>query len=380
MGHDTLAWEASGGWTYALPDPLGSVRQTVDAAGDLTAAREPVLSVAEGWTPYGVEVNGAQSGLGFTGEWFDADVGLQYLRARWYDAEVGRFTRVDPWYGNLERPQSQGGFSYVVNNPIRLLDPLGLCETDPYDPYVDYDCWRIAYDISAVSGGLSVFGQLSYEGLRDYYHKFFIVSNPDRPSLHRLSESPDEIIRFSMKQPGDMDCGLTSLAMAITLLQYRQYGIDNRGRSPQQVINLAKVIPVSGYTPEGGNWSFTIGRVARHLGWQVRFTMLNQKQDLVSAIDRDEVTLVAYGEMEYAERQTCYWSPLPGGGGCVTTTAVPVKLHWAHMMLLYAYSETTKHFGFLDPSELYYQQIHWIPEHDFLAKWNSLFSQMWRIQ
>ena len=46
VGHDTLGWEASGGWTYALPDALGSVRHETDSAGTAVAAREPVLSVA----------------------------------------------------------------------------------------------------------------------------------------------------------------------------------------------------------------------------------------------------------------------------------------------------------------------------------------------
>jgi hypothetical protein len=41
VGHDTLGWEDAGGhvlsevegWTYAVPDALGSVRQAVDALG-----------------------------------------------------------------------------------------------------------------------------------------------------------------------------------------------------------------------------------------------------------------------------------------------------------------------------------------------------------
>jgi RHS repeat-associated protein len=58
-----------------------------DAAGAVVSGRE--------WTPYGVEVGAAQAGLGYTGEWWDAAVGLQYLRARWYAPQIGRFTRMD---------------------------------------------------------------------------------------------------------------------------------------------------------------------------------------------------------------------------------------------------------------------------------------------
>ena len=127
VGHDTLGWEMSDSWTYALPDALGSVRQSVDAAGAVVAAREPVLSVAEGWTPYGVEVGDAQAGLGYTGEWFDANVGLQYLRARWYDVARGRFTSRDPWEGETRKPLTANPYLYALANPIIQVDPTGLC-------------------------------------------------------------------------------------------------------------------------------------------------------------------------------------------------------------------------------------------------------------
>ena len=58
------------------PDALGSVRQAADGVDAVTAARE--------WTPYDVEVSGAQASLDYTGKWWNAAVGLQYLRARWY--------------------------------------------------------------------------------------------------------------------------------------------------------------------------------------------------------------------------------------------------------------------------------------------------------
>ena len=76
IGYDTLGWQTGTAWTFVLPDALGSVRQETDADGVVTAVRE--------WSPYGEELGGTQAGLGFTGEWYDANVGLTYLRARWY--------------------------------------------------------------------------------------------------------------------------------------------------------------------------------------------------------------------------------------------------------------------------------------------------------
>ena len=67
----------------------------------------------------------AQAGLGFTGEWFDAEVGLQYLRARWYDVEVGRFTSEDPWEGDDRQPQTLHAYVYALGNPMNFTDPSG---------------------------------------------------------------------------------------------------------------------------------------------------------------------------------------------------------------------------------------------------------------
>jgi RHS repeat-associated protein len=66
---------------------------------------------------------GAQAGLGYTGEWFDASVGLQYLRARWYDGETGAFLSRDAVEDNHP-------YQYSKANPIRYTDPTGLCVPD----------------------------------------------------------------------------------------------------------------------------------------------------------------------------------------------------------------------------------------------------------
>ena len=111
IGYDTLGWQNGDDWMFVLPDALGSVRQETDAAGAVTVARE--------WSPYGEEVGGAQTGLGFTGEWYDANVELTYLRARWYDGTMGRFTQQDPL--RLEKNL----YAYANLNPVMFVDPSG---------------------------------------------------------------------------------------------------------------------------------------------------------------------------------------------------------------------------------------------------------------
>jgi RHS repeat-associated protein len=116
VGHDTLGRWDGAAWVYHLPDELGSVRQVTDGAGAVVSSRE--------WTPFGVEVGAAQAGLGYTGEWWDAAVGLQYLRARWYDGWTGRFTRKDP--SRLEA----NPYLYASANPINRADPSGLLSNE----------------------------------------------------------------------------------------------------------------------------------------------------------------------------------------------------------------------------------------------------------
>jgi hypothetical protein len=48
---------------------------------------------------------------------------------------MGRFTTVDPLGGSarLSNPQSMNRYVFVLNNPLRYVDPDGLKEKDPWD-------------------------------------------------------------------------------------------------------------------------------------------------------------------------------------------------------------------------------------------------------
>ena len=61
----------------------------------------------------------------FTGQRLDAGTGLYYYGARYYDATIGRFISADTLVQDFTNPQTLNRYSYVLNNPLRYVDPSG---------------------------------------------------------------------------------------------------------------------------------------------------------------------------------------------------------------------------------------------------------------
>lgn len=128
-----VAENAAGEVRYLLSDGLGSIRQAVDETGAVVAYQE--------FDPYGNPVSGNGSEpYGYTGEWWQAEVGLLHLRARWYAPSDGVFLSKDTWEGYELRPRSMNGWSYVEGNPVNWVDPTGYqteCDENGYCPQID---------------------------------------------------------------------------------------------------------------------------------------------------------------------------------------------------------------------------------------------------
>nr|WP_281358140.1 RHS repeat-associated core domain-containing protein [Saccharibacillus qingshengii] len=71
-----------------------------------------------------------ESPFGYSGEFWDGDTGLQYLRSRWYDPSIGRFIQEDTFEGYVNRPSSLNPYTYVENNPLKYVDPSGYALSD----------------------------------------------------------------------------------------------------------------------------------------------------------------------------------------------------------------------------------------------------------
>ncbi len=78
----------------------------------------------------------------YTGQRWDADLGLYDYRARTYDPALGRFIQPDTVVPEPGDPQSLNRYAYVLNNPLRYNDPSGHCP------------WCIGTAIGAVVGAV----------------------------------------------------------------------------------------------------------------------------------------------------------------------------------------------------------------------------------
>jgi len=62
----------------------------------------------------------------FQGFMYDQVLNLYFAQARMYDPSTRRFMAVDPIRGNIFNPQLMVPYTFVLNNPLRWVDPLGL--------------------------------------------------------------------------------------------------------------------------------------------------------------------------------------------------------------------------------------------------------------
>jgi RHS repeat-associated protein len=109
---------------YMVSDHLKTALMEFDAYGIPT------------WTgyfaPFGQELDDPVTSTNhykFTGKERDAESGLDYFGARYYSSNMGRFSSPDPSglaYADFTNPQSLNLYSYVLNNPLRFVDPTGL--------------------------------------------------------------------------------------------------------------------------------------------------------------------------------------------------------------------------------------------------------------
>jgi RHS repeat-associated protein len=92
-----------------------------------------------------VEVETITNNLRFPGQYYDQETGLHYNFFRYYDSLTGRYLTADP----IGLDGGVNLFTYVKNDPMNNVDPLGLYSTYTFDSFCEY-----------VSGGEAIGGGL----------------------------------------------------------------------------------------------------------------------------------------------------------------------------------------------------------------------------
>jgi RHS repeat-associated protein len=118
----------AGDYFYSL-DHLGSIREVTDGGGNVRASYA--------YDPYGRQTkqNGdLDAEFAFTMMfWATETAGFNLTKFRAYDPVTGRWLSRDP-LDNAEVSQGVNLYTYVNNNPVNLIDPLGLKNVDPNGP------------------------------------------------------------------------------------------------------------------------------------------------------------------------------------------------------------------------------------------------------
>jgi RHS repeat-associated protein len=124
-GHDLISMDQDDGGTWKTSfygyDGHGNVRQLFDTSGTIVTDTYDydafgTLIAATGSTP---------NNYLYTGEQYDPDVQLYYLRARYNNTATGRFWTMDSFEGNQMDPISLHKYVYANANPTNYIDPSG---------------------------------------------------------------------------------------------------------------------------------------------------------------------------------------------------------------------------------------------------------------
>ena len=130
MAMRRVGYPADNGIFYILSDHLEST--------SLILARNGTVVKQDYYYPYGGNRGTPYSEVTtrrFTGQYHEAGLpggeGLSFYNARWYDPQLGRFISADTIVPYPRNPQNLNAYAYVLNNPLRYVDPSGHVCHDP---------------------------------------------------------------------------------------------------------------------------------------------------------------------------------------------------------------------------------------------------------
>jgi len=119
--------------TDSIDEPVAMLRAgttsyyQADGLGSVTTLSNPAGAIANNYTydSFGnlvASTGTIQNSFRFTGREFDTETNLYFYRARYFDPQAGRFLSEDP----MRFFESPDFYAYVENNPLNLIDTMGL--------------------------------------------------------------------------------------------------------------------------------------------------------------------------------------------------------------------------------------------------------------
>jgi RHS repeat-associated protein len=148
---EDLVNSANSGVFYILKDHLGSASVTLDSSGSSIAEARYYpfgeTRFSTGTIPTDQRFQGQRevSGLG----------GLMQFGARFYLPRIGRFASADSIVPNFANPQSLNRYAFVLNNPLKYIDPTGHTSACANSAIADPECGYLTQSSSSGSGSNS---------------------------------------------------------------------------------------------------------------------------------------------------------------------------------------------------------------------------------
>jgi RHS repeat-associated protein len=176
---DQLRQQARGTAGSANSAPTEALIPLHGHLGTTIAAIDPGGNAVERYegSAFGEEPNQSpKANHQYTGEYWEPEARLTYLRARWYEPATGRMPSVDPAMGRMADARSLNRYAYADGDAVNNVDPSGRVSMIDVTSSLNIQSIVKAYNVASFavdlySGGLSggaraiaeeiVFGKLS---------------------------------------------------------------------------------------------------------------------------------------------------------------------------------------------------------------------------
>ncbi|MEM9775891.1 MAG: RHS repeat-associated core domain-containing protein, partial [Chloroflexota bacterium] len=124
---------------YLHADHLGSIEFLTDTDGEIVEHLSYDAWGKRRNSDWSASANDLASEYryGFTGHEMLDEIGLIHMNGRVYDPEIGRFLSADPFVQAPHYSQNYNRYTYVLNNPLSIIDPSGYFFSKIFDAIGD---------------------------------------------------------------------------------------------------------------------------------------------------------------------------------------------------------------------------------------------------